>query len=249
MPSVLIVDDEAHCRFNIRDELQSFTHWRIVAELANANTLHSVVNELKPDVVFLDISMPGRSGIDAARTLTQQPHAPVIVFMTAYNEYAVDAFELEAMDYLLKPFDNLRFSQCIQRIENRLFHNKNNQHLHSQLRQHKYLNNIALHSAASLKVIPTSDISHLLAAGNYVEIHHGKHCDLYRSSLSAFLENLDPEKFLRVHRTAAVNISFAKELLSLNETKNVLRLKNESKIPVSEKYKATFIQRWLKKAE
>lgn len=247
MLTTFIVDDEQHCRLNLQDALGAYANWSIIGEYADAKNLTEQVFKSKPDVIFLDVSMPGVNGIDAARYLTQSEHTPIIVFVTAYDQYAVEAFELAAIDYLLKPFDNARFQQCLNRIESLAENKEAHNTSLSVITNQSYLDQLVIRSASSLKVIPVSDITHLISAGNYVEIYHANGCDLHRTSLTSLLSFLNPRLFIRVHRTTIVNINCAQELVSVSESKNKLLLKSGGELPVSEKYKGTFIERWLEK--
>lgn len=239
-----IVDDEAMARFNIRDAIAEFGNWQVAEEFTTADGFmqRAVLEDI--DVVFLDISMPGTQGTDAAKWIIKQPNAPLVVFVTAYDDYALQAFELYAVDYLLKPFDNQRFGRCVERVE--------------YLQKHQALANkqvdaflckdpidlITIKSTTSIRVIKVDAILWICSNGNYVEIHHSQGCHLHRCSLSQLEKHLDPTHFCRVHRQAIVKLEHAMELKSINENKNLLMLSNGEKINVSEHYKPEFIRRW-----
>lgn len=242
--NAVIVDDEAMARFNIRDAIAEHDNWKVTNEYPTADRFMALCDLNQIDVVFLDISMPGTKGTDAAKWIVNQPQAPLIVFVTAYDDYALQAFELYAVDYLLKPFDSQRFARCVERIE----------HLHANFSDANqqvdaYLNNrpidiITIKSTASIRVIKVESIYWICSNGNYVEIHHKQGCHLHRCSLSQLEEHLDPALFCRVHRQSIVKLEHALELKSINENKNLLILSNGDQINVSEHYKPDFIRRW-----
>lgn len=242
--TAIIVDDEPLARLNVRDAICDFPQWRVLAEFENANTLLQEVRLLRPDVVFLDISMPGKTGIEVAKELTALSEPPHIVFVTAFDNYAVQAFDLYAVDYLLKPFDPVRFNRCIVRIQGHpelacTTNDKTNAYLHR-----RPISKLIIKSTGSIRVIEMSDVYWFGANGNYVEVHHRNGCHLHRGSLLQLEESLDKKLFCRVHRQVIVKLDQAKELKSTSENKNTLLLKNDDWVSVSERYKHEFLARW-----
>jgi len=242
--TAIIVDDEPLARLTVRDAISDFPRWRVLAEFENANTLLHDVRLLSPDVIFLDISMPGKSGIEVAMELIALNEPPHIVFITAYDNYAVQAFELYAVDYLLKPFDPIRFSRCIERIQGRpestcTTNDKTNAYLQKQP-----IDKLIIKSTGSIRVIEMRDVYWFGANGNYVEVHHRNGCHLHRGSLLHLEESLNKDLFCRVHRQVIIKLDQARELKSISENKNTLRLKNDDWVSVSERYKHAFLARW-----
>src|SRR5687768_3609383 len=191
----LIADDEPLAREALRDALGNSVE--IVAECANGTEAAEAMRRLKPDVAFLDIEMPGLDGLAAVRDLD---HPPAVVFVTAYDEYAVEAFALEAVDYILKPVDERRVAEALRRVKSR----KRERKAHDE--------RFIVGSNGKLTVIGTDDIRFLEAAGNYVRLHTAAVSPLLRGTLSAIEQRLDPKRFVRVHRSFIVNIALIAEL-------------------------------------
>lgn len=245
---VIVVDDESMARLNIRDSIQDLTNWHIVAEMENAEELNTVIQATCADLVFLDIQMPGISGLEAARRIQQLANPPLVVFVTAYDEFAIQAFELYALDYLLKPFDNQRFASTVERcISLMTGEAKNRQQQYA--RHHQFVeklpvDKLVIRSTASIRVIEFSDIHWIASSGNYIEIHHAQGTHLHRISLSHILRHLPEEHFFRVHRQFVVRIDQARELKSLSENRNILVLANGDKVSVSQSHRDEFLRRW-----
>jgi len=243
--NALIVDDEALARLNIREALKDYSHWKLVAELSSTKHLITTVNTHQVDIIFLDINMPGENGINAARKLAlTDTNTPHIVFVTAFDDYAVQAFELYALDYLLKPFDTERFEQCISKAEKFITREQTESSNYRKFLNKEYLDRIVIKSTASIRVIDVEDIFWLGTNGNYVDINHTQGRHLYRSSLSTLLDFLDPTVFCRVHRQVVVRVSQARELKSTSDNKNTLLLVNGDCVSVSERYKNIFLKNW-----
>lgn len=242
---VMIVDDEPYCRLNLRAAIEKTTQWQIVSEQSNAIKLKEYVDDLQPHIIFLDIAMPIINGLDAARDISKYENPPLIVFVTAFDEHALAAFEVCALDYLLKPFDLERFAASVERIADSL---ENKLQQTSSLRvatQQQYLSRIVIKSMSSLRVIDIESVRFLCAAGNYVEVVHSEGTHLHRSSLASFESYLDPRDFCRIHRRVIVKMSLAKELLSSEDSKYRLLLKTGEKLPVGEKFRTNFLEQWL----
>ncbi|MEO1576626.1 MAG: response regulator, partial [Pseudomonadota bacterium] len=175
MPSAFVVDDERMARGNLIDALGQHPRWRVLSEYASGATLVADAMARHPDVIFLDIQMPGDDGLALARQLLALKPAPLIVFVTAHSEYAVTAFELYAVDYLLKPFDDARFAQCVARLEHTL--RDASALTRAQTAQAAWattapLERIVIKSSTSVRIIDVDDVAWFQANGNYVDIHH-----------------------------------------------------------------------------
>ncbi|HEX3758050.1 MAG TPA: LytTR family DNA-binding domain-containing protein [Kofleriaceae bacterium] len=205
----LVVDDEQHARANVRTLLDAEPRWRVIGECENAAALRDAVAAEIPDVVFLDIRLPGTSGIELARLLHQLEPRPLVVFTTAFESYAVSAFDVQAIDYLLKPFDDQRFQVALRRAE---------QALASALAPGtaaRYAQRLVIRSIGRVQFVDVAQIDWLEASGNYVEIHAGKQTLLHRERLRVLEDQLDPAEFVRIHRSTIVQRAAIKELRPL----------------------------------
>lgn len=215
---VLIVDDEPLAREVLREMLQSDPDVVIVGECANGKEALEAIKDFNPDLLFLDIQMPEMGGFEVldALSVAQTPH---LVFVTAYDQYAVRAFEVHALDYILKPFDRERFEASWQRAKAQLERERNGgveQKILSLLEDlkagTKYLERLVIKSSGRIYFLETNEIDWIQAEGNYVSVHTGKKSHLLRETISSLENQLDPKKFLRIHRSAIVRIDRIKEL-------------------------------------
>ncbi len=243
----LIVDDEALARVNIRQAIEPFKHWHVVGELHNGKELMTLIDQTNPDVIFLDIQMPGTNGMALAKMLMQVESCPHVVFVTAYDEYAVSAFELCAFDYLLKPFDDERFAQTIHRLEAFLKQPEEQkvlqQYQQQQLNSINKLENIIIRSIGSIRIIAVDNVFGFYACGNYVEVHHAEGMHLHRVSLTFLETQLAASQFCRVHRSAIVKLSEVKEIKTLDDNSHQLILSNGSEVKISSAYKSRLFDR------
>jgi two-component system LytT family response regulator len=215
---VLIVDDEPLARGVLREMLQSDPEVAIVGECANGKEAVQALQESAPDLLFLDIQMPEMGGFEVLDALQGRP-IPHLVFVTAYDQYAVRAFEVHALDYILKPFDRERFEASWQRAKAQVLRERNGgveQRILSLLEDlkagTKYLERLVIKSSGRIYFLETNDIDWIQAEGNYVSVHTGKKAHLLRETISSLESQLDPKKFLRIHRSAIVRIDRIKEL-------------------------------------
>jgi two-component system LytT family response regulator len=215
---VLIVDDEPLARGVLREMLQSDPDVMIVGECANGKEAVRAIRELAPELLFLDIQMPEMGGFEVLDALAEG-QVPHLVFVTAYDQYAVRAFEVHALDYILKPFDRERFQASWQRAKAQVLRVRNGgmeQKILSLLEDlkagTKYLERLVIKSSGRIYFLETNDIDWIQAEGNYVSVHTGKKSHLLRETISSLENQLDPKKFLRIHRSAIVRIDSIKEL-------------------------------------
>jgi len=202
----LVVDDEQHARDNVRALLQHEPRWQVIGECEDAVGLRDTVAGVVPDVVFLDIRLPGSDGIDLARVLGQLTPRPLVVFITAYEHYAVSAFEVQAVDYLLKPFEDSRFQVALRRAE---------QALGEPAATSRYAQRLVIRSIGKVQFVEVARIDWLEASGNYVEVHTGGQSFLHRERLRVLEQQLDPAEFVRIHRSIIVHRGIVKELRPL----------------------------------
>ena len=251
MIRALLVDDEDWARANIKAALSPYQLWHVVAEWSVAGDLPTLMKQQKIDVVFLDIQMPGKDGLSLAREWMALPQCPLIIFVTAFDEHAVQAFELAAMDYLLKPFSDTRFRQCLLRAEQAL-HKRSYTALQTawldlssafSTEQQVYLQQLVIRSVGSVRLVNMSQVYWLAASGNYVSVHHSEGVHLHRVTLSFLEKQLDPNVFCRVHRSAMVKISEVREVQNLADDRHQLVLANGDTVSVSETYKPILFSR------
>ncbi len=210
----LIVDDEALARRRLRLMLERDGNIEIIGECANGREAVSSIKRNLPDVVFLDVQMPGLDGFGALAQL-DEANLPAVVFVTAFNQYALQAFEVSAVDYLLKPFDQERLSRAIAKVRGRLGA-RSDKPLHSLIkeikRDKKYLDRVAIRNVGRIYFIKVAEVDWIESAHNYVGLHVGKATHLLRESMKSIESKLDPDKFVRIHRTTIVNVDRVKEI-------------------------------------
>lgn len=243
--TVVIVDDEPPARAKLRRLLAELPDFRVVAEAAEADDAVAALGRAKPAVLYLDVQLGLRSGFDVVDALRGAAAAPLIVFTTAYSEYAVRAFEVQALDYLLKPFDRERFMASIERVRAALAapdRGDVEERVRRLLRQlpgrAAAVEQILVRDRERAFFLPVREIDRIDAAGNYVELHAGGKLHLIRESLAGFIAQLDPAEFLRVHRSHVVRLAFIAELRPLFHGDYELVLRNGQTLPLSRRYKA-----------
>lgn len=214
----LIVDDELLARERIRDILESDSEIEIIGECAGGQEAIEAIERQTPDLVFLDVEMPGKDGFAVLEELGPD-RIPAIIFVTAYDQYAVRAFEVYALDYLLKPFDRERFEKALLRAKAHIQNEKSEnitERILSALEEIKskpvHLERLVIKMNGHVFFVKTDDIDWLEAEGNYVRLHAGKESYLLRDTISALEGQLDPKRFVRVHRSAIVNVDRIQEL-------------------------------------
>lgn len=245
--TVIIVDDEPLARINLRQLIDKFTDWTVVLELENGQDLESHVTKLKPGVVFLDIRMPKRNGIATATGLLSLQNPPLVVFVSAYSDYALQAFELYALDYLLKPFSDERFQQTVARLNSLsgktdLVESVSRQQIEST-QEKKYLKVLIIRSISLVQIVDLKDVIWFRGSGNYVEVILDKEKHLHRVSVSFLEENLNPEDFARCHRSAIVRLSAIKEIKTLDDGQSQIRLENSDTTKLSQTYKDSILEK------
>lgn len=246
----IIVDDEELGRSNLRSLLSALDRWEVVAEAEDGAAAVAAVQKLAPDALFLDIDMPRMNGMEAAcRLLERGDHVPYMIFVTAYSEYAVQAFEVNAVDYLLKPIRGRRFREAIARVEAAL-DRRQSESLQDRVATvvgrlsgdghafEPYLQRIAVRSVGRVRFVDIGGLLWISASGNYVELHLESGVVLHRQTLASLLQQLDPAQFIQVHRSAIVNCRAVAEFVSSGGGGFALRLRNGDEVPVSETHRA-----------
>ena len=244
----LIVDDELLARERLRQLLEAEPEIELIAECSDGAEALAALQDKKPDLVFLDIQMPELDGFGVLEAIRMDV-APVIVFVTAYDKFALRAFEVHAADYLLKPFDRDRFQTALGRALERLKHRgseaqqQKQSALLAELRPpSKPLERLAVKSGGRVVFVKISDIDWIEAAHNYVELHVGKESHLLRETLNAIEARLSPEKFARISRSAIVNIDRIKELQPLFHGEYTVTLQNGTRVTLSRRYRGKLQQ-------
>jgi len=218
MLRVLIVDDEILSRQTIKLLIAEQSDPCELFEAQDGNQALAMTIRYQPQLIFLDIEMPGMSGIELAKQL---PEKCVVIFVTAYNEYAVMAFDLNAIDYLLKPYDDERFTQAFVKAKQQIAENFTQQYAHIAEFMHKmcaeqhksYRKRLVIKDLGRIRLIDVSQVEYIIGAGNYAEIHLSEGGEvLHRETLTNLEGQLDPDIFVRIHRSSIVRKSEIKEL-------------------------------------
>jgi two-component system LytT family response regulator len=214
----LIVDDEPLAREGILIRLKQAPDVEVIGECGNGREAVTVIRREVPDLVFLDIQMPRLDGFGVVEAVgvRQMPH---VIFVTAYDEHALRAFEVSALDYLLKPIDGGRFFEALERARSRI-RGENlgavSERLHKMMAalrvERNYLERLSIKSAGRITFLGVDEIDWIEAADNYVQVHAGRESHLLHATMNSLESRLDPNKFLRIHRSAIVNIGRIKEL-------------------------------------
>ena len=217
----LIIDDEPLARERVRTLLREEPDVEVIAECANGNEAVTAIKKHSPDLIFLDVQMPGLGGFDVLRALGKEP-MPLVIFVTAYGQHALKAFEVHALDYLLKPFKQARFKQTVQRARETLASRQGGvlpKGLLELLGQAKpvveRLTRIPVKTGERVIFVKTEHIHYIEAAGNYLVLHTAKENHVVRETLTSIEEKLDPKQFLRINRSMLVNLEQIKELQPL----------------------------------
>jgi len=210
---VLVADDEPLARERLRFLLARHDDYEVVAECVDGDEALTAIEAHHPDLAFLDINMPGRSGVDVAHALLDETHAPAIVFVTAYDQFALQAFEVSAIDYLVKPVDRDRFEQMLDRVERRLDRvgpaplGDDVRALLLELRLTSSLpKRFVVRSPRGHYFVRSEDIETATAEGNYVALSAGGRVHLVRETMKSFEQKVDPAHFVRIHRSTIVSI-------------------------------------------
>ncbi len=244
MLKVLIADDEHLARETVKLLLKNIPDVEDIYEAEDGNQALIIANEYQPDIVVLDIEMPGLSGIELAKHL---PKKSIIIFATAYTEHAIDAFEINAIDYILKPFDDERFFVAFDRArekrkdEDRQDYSKISEIIEKMAidKQKQYRERLVIRDPGRIRLIDVEQIDYITGAGNYAEIHlaDGSHM-LHRETLSALENQLDPSIFVRIHRSSIVRRSCISELRPNDKGDYSVILKNGTVLTLSRRNRA-----------
>jgi two-component system, LytTR family, response regulator len=226
----VIVEDEPQARRNIRDYAAGIPWLAIVAEAGDANEAIRLIDRLTPDLVFLDVRLPGPSGLEVARRIR---HAPEIVFTTAYDRFALAAFELGALDYLLKPFGPRRFQTALERIRKRLAPNPVPAAERARVAFGSPLRRLFARTREGVVPIAVETIRRVEASGDYVDVHvDGAHF-LIHMTMTELASRLDPERFCPIHRSHLISLDAIESLRPFDDRRLVVRLRDGTAIVAS----------------
>ncbi len=231
MKKVILVDDEKAGRKLIREYLEEYPDLVVLAEINNGVDAVKEINRFKPDLVFLDIQMPGMTGFEV---LTHLEEIPKIIFSTAYDKYALQAFEVHAVDYLLKPYTRERFAMAINKLKE---DNKPVEALTESLLMgsKSYPERVLVQHNKKLITVAVEDIQWIEAYGDYSKLHVGKEAYLSNYGISSLEEKLDSKQFVRVHRSSLINLNAVKELHKYGKSYDVT-MQNGEVVRVSRGY-------------
>jgi two-component system LytT family response regulator len=239
----LIVDDEPLARQRLRRLLQDEPDVEIVGECADGGDAVAGIRNLHPDLVFLDVQMPVLDGFGVLEAVSVE-QMPAVIFVTAYDRYALRAFEYNALDYLLKPFDRDRFRKALERARSQLARPEPQEEAQQFLgaveeyrNEGKALERLVVKSAGRVFFLRVDEIDWIEAAGNYVRLHVSKDTHLLRDTMSSLEGRLDTKKFLRIHRSTMVNIERIQELQPLFHGDYVVILRNGTQLNLSRGYR------------
>ncbi|WP_394174400.1 LytR/AlgR family response regulator transcription factor [Thalassotalea litorea] len=260
--ATVIVDDEPLARKGLAVRLQGFANIEVVAQCSGGKDAVQQIKALSPDLVFLDIQMPEMSGFDVVRQLlTDNVEMPIVVFVTAFDHYAVQAFDVHALDYLLKPVDHERLSQTIDRVEAFIGQQKADSHkrrlidvvsevtgndcktIIEQLEDNipvsisSYSDVLAIKDIGETSLVPTKDIIWIDAAGDYMCVHTDEKTHILRKTMKDLEQLLDPKTFIRTHRSAMVNKRYIDKFGNQINGEYYLILTNNKELKVSRSYK------------
>jgi two-component system LytT family response regulator len=248
MIQAILADDEVLARQKLRQLLKEIPDVEIVGEGASAAETIDLVRSAKPDLLFLDVRMPDMDGFDVVKELSGGGHMPCIIFTTAYDRYALRAFEIHAVDYLLKPFTLDRFRSATQRALEQIKAARQNPHstASSSVGAAPYTQRIVFKSKGRILFLPVSEICWIGAEENYVRICTQSESHLLRETMTHLEEKLDPNTFLRVHRSSIVNLQYVKEVRPEIDGEYGVHMLNGQKIAMSRGYRSR-IKNWLER--
>ncbi len=244
----LIVDDEPLARERLHELLDDRSDAMIVGEAEDGLEAADAIRNMDPDLIFLDVQMPGLSGIDVIEEVGRE-EMPVTVFVTAYDQYAIKAFDLAAVDYLLKPFDDERFEEAFERARTRIVDQDADAISRRLLRMlqekdpslldeekasdESYLERIAVQGRGKARIVSVDDITHITADGSYAELHTPDGTHVIRERMKALSSRLDPSEFVRVHRSAIVRLDEVEMILRSGGGNYAVRLEDGTTVSVS----------------
>ncbi|HEY8026333.1 MAG TPA: LytTR family DNA-binding domain-containing protein [Burkholderiaceae bacterium] len=239
MMRIAVIDDEPLARSGILARLAAFRDVEVVAEFGDGPSALSGITETRPELVFIDIEMPGMSGLDVLAALPQDK-SPMAILLTAYDSFALRAFELNVIDYLLKPIDDDRFHEALDRarlaLPYRLLQTNAAKDAAAAIETQEYLATFTVRIGSRVLFVPVADVEWISADGDYATLHVGTKQYVVREPLQRIAQRLDPAQFVRVHRSTIVRIELVSELRSLANRDALLRLRDGTPLRASRTY-------------
>ena len=257
----LLVDDEPLAIRGLTIRLEAFSDIEIVGSCSNGREAVKVIKEIRPDLVFLDIQMPGFDGFSVIRSLVGEAEIPLVVFVTAYDQYALEAFEAHALDYLLKPVEEDRLAEAITRVRDslsqRLAIEQNSRLVEllenmetpprealtalleqpQELKEERFDPHLRIKDRGHITIVNVEDVDYIDAAGDYMCIHVGEKTHILRETMKAMIQRLDPKSFQRIHRSSIVNLDRVIEVRPHSNGECFLALSCGMELKVSRSYK------------
>lgn len=245
MIHAVVADDEVLARQKLRQLLRDDRDVEVVGESATALETIELVRAAAPELLFLDIQMPGMDGFDVMGRLAENKDTPVprVIFTTAFDQYAVRAFEVNAVDYLLKPFTAERLRTAIQRVREQTARQVESANGAGASVSSLYTNRIVFKSRGRILFLPVSDIRWIGAEGNYVRLSTAGETHLLRETMAHLEERLDPRGFMRVHRSFIVNLKYVKELRKETNGDSVVVMDSGQRVALGRSYRAVLNSR------
>lgn len=239
----LIVDDEPLAREGVRMLLEGDSGIEIVGECVDGREAVARIGAQAPDLIFLDVQMPEMSGFEVIEAINADA-MPLVIFVTAFDKYALDAFDAHAVDYLLKPFTRQRFFRALARAKDQIRRNQSSE-VKQQMRalledlrgQSNYLERLVVRSGGSIYFLSVEEIDWIEAAENYVRLHRGKEMHLVHGTMNGLESSLDPTTFLRIHRSTIVNLKRIQQLQPLSHGEYIVILRDQTRLTSGRSYR------------
>ena len=237
----LVIDDEKLARDLLLEFLEPYPEIEVIGECSKGQEAVEKINKLKPKLIFLDVQMPGMNGFDVLEAID---HKPYVIFTTAYDQYAIQAFDKNAVDYVLKPLDEERFSLAIKRVTDRIGTDTDKSNVEDILmniqankkEDEKFSSHLFVQKSEKLLNLDVNDIVHLEASGDYTILTTKNDQYLSSSGIGKLEEKLDPNKFIRIHRSTIINLNYLKEIEKHFNGGLIVKMENSKSFPVSRTY-------------
>lgn len=230
---IVLIEDEELARKLLRSYLSEYSDLEIVGECENGFEGVKAINEMKPDLVFLDIQMPKITGFEMLELID---HRPEIIFTTAYDEYALKAFEFNAADYLLKPFSRERLQDALGKVKERMAREKDREDIVEKMTQYpreEYIDRVVVKDRHKIHIIPVDQIRYIESLDDYVMIYTGDGRYMKQKTMHSFENSLDPRHFARIHRSYIVRVEYIEQLQQYEKESYVVILHDKTRLKVS----------------
>jgi two-component system LytT family response regulator len=231
----LIIEDEKPARDLLNNYISNHQQIEVIGEVDNGFDAVKLINEHNPDLIFLDIQIPKLTGLEVLELVENMP---CVIFTTAYNEYAIKAFEINAVDYLLKPYSRKRFAEAIEKASVRLAKGEKGENEKKLLEttnatEEEFLQRVVIKDRSKINVVATAEIKYIKAEDDYVMIHSEKGNFLKQKTMKFFESSLDPKQFVRIHRSYIVNINIISSLQLYEKDSYVVKTTDGDTLKVS----------------